>query len=972
MGCLLFVLNAYATPLDNNKKLAEADSLAKAENYAEALTIYRELTETFQEKKAWDKLAHIYLWIGECLYYPAAYEEGLAASLQSEAIVKEYLSADGFAEYGMLLQNLGVFYASIGNFDKQMDYYQALFRFSLNANGRRSKEGADAFYNLGMAYLRRNQWGKTQAYLDTSLQLATELGYTNGISDALNILATCYANNGDYAKAIDFQRRALKLDDGTENRSVKLNNLAEYMLNLGQYQEALLYFEQSIALDSQNWAPKLNLIRLYNEMERYEKVEQLTDQFIAQLENRNLTAYYLKHLYNYKASIFITREDWQMAVLYSRKALAIVYDDPVKDASVLLLLAKALTGAGNLEDALQSIQDAFAKLFPEAPLASSMSNPPVTSLLKAEIALELLAMKGQILQKMLYHKQDASLLEATIALYQTAEELIAQNRQRYLIAASKSALAQSGISLYQDAVEMLYEQYQRSNNPDLVELAFTYSEKSRSLSVAERLNDIQAKVFTRLPQKWIDQENQLLGDIAFYSNKIATEGEWVAANVLNNWEEALFDKRVQQSLFLEKLSAEYPQYFDLKYQSFSLHSAQIRRDVLGEEEVLLEYFAGKTNLFLFWISPTASGMIKLDKMAAIDDKCRQFRAALLQQSSAFSGLAYQLYQSLLWPIRDSIENKSLVIIPDGVLGYVPFETLLSQESGTDLDWRAAPLVLFQHKIRYFFSAQVALLAQKITRRQAKNNILGISPGFTNPLPFAAPTVNGNKAIVEVFPPLNGALAELGALKEKFQGQFLFGKQATKQAFLAEAANYKVLHIATHTLVDDMHPNASGFVFSSPDDDSLYSFLFAYELFNQALLAELVTLSACNTGFGQIQKGEGIASLGRAFAFAGCSNLVVTLWQIKDQTTPVIINQFYENLSKGMGKDLALYAAKVHFLETYNPLFLHPYYWGGMIYVGDRASLSLQTKKAFSAMYWWPAIVLVLSFFGVLFWRRKNL
>ena len=285
----------------------------------------------------------------------------------------------------------------------------------------------------------------------------------------------------------------------------------------------------------------------------------------------------------------------------------------------------------------------------------------------------------------------------------------------------------------------------------------------------------------------------------------------------------------------------------------------------------------------------------------------------------------------------------MIIIPDGVLGYLPFETLLTNPVQGQGAIANADFLLWKHQLRYFFSIQVALLGQRIKPAGNKaGTILGVSPGFTDSIPFNQSGLAVDEA--RYLAPLQGALAELEEMETKYPGRYLYGHQATKRAFWELAKEHNVLHISTHTWIDDQNPNASGFLFSAGEQDSMYSFLHAYELFNQSLLADLVTLSACNTGYGQIQEGEGIASLARAFAFAGCQNLVMTLWPIRDRTTPELMRFFYENLTAGMGKDQALHQAKKDYLRSTNPLFHHPYYWGGIIYLGDQQAISLKQKS----------------------------
>lgn len=934
----------------NENKILYIDSLLEQESFQEAFPLLLKEADRLKDTENWSTLAHVYLWLGEAAYALADPAAALTYTQTAEEIINLYLDQNTFPEYGLLLQNLGVFYSRAGNFDQQMAYYQRHFTYTIKTHGRNSTQGADAFYNLGLAYLRRNQWDKTQAYLDTSLQLSRQLDYAEGIGDAMNILSTCYANNGDYARAIAMQRQALRYETFGNNYSVKLNNLAEYQLNLGQYEVAEENFARAMEEGPNNWGPRLNLIRLYRLQERWEKAENLTDDWIEQLTAAPQPYHSeLKRLYNYKASFFQRKEDWSSALQSLLKGQQLRPIDPTIDASIYLGMASAYFGKGEHTRALEAIRKSFQLLFPQDTPENILDNPGVESLLNAEVALEMLTLKGQILRRMLMVEQDKAVKAAAIRLYQEGEQLIQRNRERYASAASKSLLAQAALKLYQDAIELMYLLYQDTEDKQWIRQALFFSERSRATAIADRLNTIQASLFAQIPSKLLDKEKELQGDITFYNHQIASAGTDLDPQLRQDWEQILFEKRNEQEALLQVLKRDYPQYFDLKYQDFTLDLERIRSEVLQRDEVLIEYFIGEEQLYLFWLNGDSIGMEQVGPFKLIEKGIQAFRQGMLSQGPAYQEWAYRLQVLLLKPIQEVINDKSLIIIPDGVLGYVPFETLLLEEMSEEQSFAEASFLLFEHPIRYFFSIQVALLGQQLRRPPAKAKILGISPGFIDSIPFSLSEVSAASSPPAYLPPLKGTLAELETMQGRYSGTFLSGKKATKDAFWKEVPAHGLLHIATHTWIDDKNPNASGFLFAAEQQDSIYSFLHAYELFNQSLLADLVTLSACNTGYGRVQKGEGIASLARAFAFAGCQNLVMTLWPIRDRSTPEIMGYFYDNLFEGMSKDLALHQAKINYLETANPLFLHPYFWGGLIYVGDKGSVALQQRKRNNAL-----------------------
>ena len=170
----------------------------------------------------------------------------------------------------------------------------------------------------------------------------------------------------------------------------------------------------------------------------------------------------------------------------------------------------------------------------------------------------------------------------------------------------------------------------------------------------------------------------------------------------------------------------------------------------------------------------------------------------------------------------------------------------------------------------------------------------------------------------------------------------------------------------HALVDDEQSMQSKLVFTTTPTQQEDGFLHLYELYNMQLKADLVVLSACNTGYGQYIRGEGIASLGRAFAYAGCPTVVMSHWSVDDQSTSKLMAYFYEGLAAGKSKALALQEAKLQYLENAAPRDAHPAFWGSFVLNGNDAPI--ESGNA----YWWIIFVASIVIIGLLyFWRRSK-
>jgi CHAT domain-containing protein len=172
------------------------------------------------------------------------------------------------------------------------------------------------------------------------------------------------------------------------------------------------------------------------------------------------------------------------------------------------------------------------------------------------------------------------------------------------------------------------------------------------------------------------------------------------------------------------------------------------------------------------------------------------------------------------------------------------------------------------------------------------------------------------------------------------GDYRVGKSATEQLFRTLASSYGILHLSMHAWTDDAEPLLSGLIFSEDHEDSTYDGrLYAHEIFQLKLPASMVVLSGCNTGIGSFTRGEGIASLAKAFRFAGTQTTVMSLWKVPDESTAIIMKAFYQHLKNGDHKDVALKNAKLDYLASVaEPELRRPYYWAGFVLMGDTSPI----------------------------------
>jgi len=197
--------------------------------------------------------------------------------------------------------------------------------------------------------------------------------------------------------------------------------------------------------------------------------------------------------------------------------------------------------------------------------------------------------------------------------------------------------------------------------------------------------------------------------------------------------------------------------------------------------------------------------------------------------------------------------------------------------------------------------------------------------------------------VETFIDLKWSKKEIETISELFPFSSIhLYKDATERKFKEMAPKARIIHLATHAIINDANPMTSKLAFSTVRDSKEDGFLNTYELYRMKLSAELVVLSACNTGYGKIIKGEGIMSMARGFKYSGCNSLIVSLWPLDDRSTSNIIREFYLGLIRGKTKDSALRDAKLKYLENANSIQADPLFWAGLVSIGRVDSMKLST------------------------------
>ena len=389
--------------------------------------------------------------------------------------------------------------------------------------------------------------------------------------------------------------------------------------------------------------------------------------------------------------------------------------------------------------------------------------------------------------------------------------------------------------------------------------------------------------------------------------------------------------------------------------------ASIRADhQLSENRAFIEFFVGDSSIFVLGATNTKTSFHKVDRDSSFDQTVSGFlkevnnkpeTAQLNQHLIEFEKYAGMLYQKLMAPVLADLGDqvRSLIIVPDEELYKIPFELLVKGSSQKASSFNELNFLLKDYQITHALNAR----ASNIKRPEPTRGTLGFG--------YAGEGVVDERAELGGLP---GALKEIDYLKKNFRGDYYIGESGTKQQFLEKAGEYEVLHLALHGKADSTSRFNSSLIFNG-DQDYL---LTATDLYKVRLKSKLVVLSACETGLGKINKGEGVFSIARGFSAAGIPSLVTTLWKVNDQAGAQITQAFYENLKTGASKDAALQKAKLDYLASADNLSSSPYYWGNFILLGDSSPINITQKKNPTLTY---LAILLLMAMAILVAKRKK-
>jgi CHAT domain-containing protein len=728
-------------------------------------------------------------------------------------------------------------------------------------------------------------------------------------------------------------------------------DLGIWYSSLYRFTDAFHYFELALEINQKNGLSKeQKMAACYSEMGEIALLQKNTlkaleyfEQGKAVMEHCNLSEHpdygYITNdlaqvhyaLKNYDRSI----EMYQQTVQLKRKAAK---RDNSEIATVFVGLGRAQTAKGNFNVALEAFdtaQNIWNNIFglDNAKIYQSESGMANTYLAMYRSSGHL----EHLLQSRTHFQRAENLLDKMIRF----EESVLK-RKKWLNAAN--SIFEQAIS-----VEMILS---AQGDPSALEHAWQLSETMHGFDLFVTAQASNALAFSGLPKDTLEKEKKFRQDlIELEKQKMQlTADQGLPLNHVQVLEKngLYLDKQNSYRQFLQGLEQDYPSYYHLKYAYDNITLEQTQY-LLATDQTLLEYFIGDSAIYIFVVNKDKSRVVAVPCDFPLTEWVTKLRQGItsyhftpapppgLYESSVreYAAAAHQLYQKLILPVAAWLHTE-IVIVPDGILNYLPFETLLSNTPKDLTNFKIYPFLAHKNVFSYTYSAtMLQQMTLKKHLREPSGGLLAFAPFFTDSsTQLSQPSdiaIGWRNAFLPL--PFSGSEVLLAQKSMSEKSVVYLGNEATLERFKQEAGDYRVLHLATHGKANDQKGAASYLVFQSTTDSIRDGFLYVSDLYGLTLNADLVLLSACETSMGEFYQGEGVVSLARAFSYAGAKSVATSLWSVNDNATLILMDYFYQEIQKGQPKNKALAAAKRAYLKE-NPAHTgHPFFWASFILVG---------------------------------------
>ncbi|MDP1676303.1 MAG: tetratricopeptide repeat protein [Bacteroidota bacterium] len=951
----------------------KAECLQSKGNYAKAIASLQidKATEQKLLKEAPLIAAQRLMMFGSLYREQGKYDTALVVAHNALDILQNNPSLSVDLEWDMYTLFAGIFF-SVGEYDSSLAYNHRALKLFPAAQGEQQLKISASYNGIAGTYETRGDYQKALDYFSRSLEIRKlVLGEKHpDIANLYNNVAAIYFRSGDYDLALEYYLKSLSIMNETlpidhPSFGIRYNNIAMAYRGKKEFDKALEFGSQSKFIFVKKLGDKHpnvagvvnNIGRTYSDMKQYDRALESYQQALSIWKEK----FGEKHV-NVTQSFFNIGEaygnlkEYEKAKMWLEKSLLIrremLGENNVKVAQSYNALGSVYTDWNKLDSALQFYQKAIYTLV-ESPKDSNLYDIPIT--IKSISDFDLLVSlsgKAKVLFMQGIIQKNISDLRTSLNTYEHALELVDNIRRGFGTEGSKMQLSQMSFDIYEQTISVALKLFEFTKDDLYTSKAFSVAERSKANILLDAVSELNAKQFAGIPDSLLEQESALKIDLTFKETQLQKEKdkkEKASKTKSEQLENTLFDLKRQYERLIVKFEKEYPDYYSLKHQSENVSVRDIQEHLPDNKTAILEYVVGDSTVTIFLVTKNRC-IVKSQRSTSLTSLVKQFRRSIQNvESEEYVNLSYRLYTQLLAPVQTSLKGiQKLYIIPDGILNYLPFEALItkSHSKTAPVNFAAIPYLIKQYEISYQVSARFFHDEQRKKQIDENYSFIGMAPVFSDRPSHSkniyttsvdritrSRTVDGEQ-FVELKESENEVkiIFNLFNVRKKSAKVFLHNEAKESNLKSNDIQQYRFIHIATHGIINEEKPNLSGIIFSAPENNSSEDgVLYSGEIYNLRLNADLVVLSACETGLGTIVKGEGILGFTRGFMYSGAQNLLVSLWQVADKSTAELMVQFYQNIFKKQSYPTALRNAKLEMIKQGK--YAHPVEWSPFVLTG---------------------------------------
>jgi len=905
-----------------------------------------------------DLLSETYLNKGKILYEKSWYNDAYIIILQGLEIYKRIVPLDSSSfekiKLGEFYYQLALMSSYNGNFEEGRNYCDSSLQVLIdikNVDAQRicglvySEIGrhnyhAQNFEKALESFQRSNQIFNTYCKNDTTLQ-----------AKSLSTLGVTYADMGMYEKALGLYSRALELVEDSEK---------DYM-----FRKFALY---------------LNTGEAYNQMGEYEKTLEYWDKALTTLiQFRGADHRDIAWLYNNFARLYYSMQDYSNSLTFNEKALEIqlkVFGNKHTETSYSYTsLGLVYFEMGDYSNALNCLQKALVSVVPDFNDENYASNPYLdNSLSKMQLFTALNSKADVLYSRYMDNGLSDDDLELAIHTSTLAIHMLDSIRADFKPEGSRLILSNQTKHAFTNAVRYSFEKNQRDTNY-INTRAFELSEKCKSNVLISSLFDTKAKQNTLISDSIVQEEKRIKEELTDY--QICMQNELQKSTAYDTIKYLECEKNYLQLLeekntLMKYIEARHPEYIRLK-SNFRVATVEDVQGLLAPGEAVLSYFLGDTTLSTFVITNEQYFAQEVFYHDTLDNKITQYISSIRKsEDNQFLELSTWFYDLLIEPVKKHlVGKKSLIIIPDEYLYYLPFETLVSNkyQGRNSTELAQINYLIKDYNISYNYSATLWQEKRKqkiregsLAKKTEQKSFIGYAPVFknhdeiyANNLGLTDTTVNAEvlrslSVDGKTFNDLPHSQIEVNTIAGLFKQQGMqaaakISDEATEESFKAEVNDYAIVHLATHGYANNKLPDFAWLAFSQQDEWSNQGLqtnynlisaedgiLYSGEMNTLDLDADLVVLSACETGMGKLVAGEGLMAMTRGFLYSGASNIVFSMWKVQDKETAELMIDFYKEILDGNSYSESLRNAKLRMIENPNTSF--PVFWSSFLLIAN--------------------------------------